>query len=69
MKTAQDLYNEAIDEVVSSGSQSLNVVALVVIDKARKELFYYLYKEAENENNKYLNVLEFFDKIEKNIDL
>ena len=64
-RDASDIYEEARNEVLSGGNQSLRSIALLGIEKAQKDMFYYLYNEAEKEENKNLSLIEFFDKLDR----
>jgi hypothetical protein len=65
MRNAEEIYEETRSECIKDNCQSLNVVTILSIEKAQKEMFYYLYQLAE-ENEK-LSLVEFFDKVEKEI--
>lgn len=69
MRKAIDIYNEAKLEVLEGGNQSLNTMAIVGIEKAQKEMFYFIYQEAEKEENYGLSIIEFFDKLDNIINI
>ena len=63
MRKAEEIYQDAKDEVLEGGNQSLNSMAIIGIEKAQKEMFYFIYSEAEKEENKQLSLIDFFDKM------
>ena len=67
MRTATDIYSDAKVKVFNDGNQSLDNMALIGIEIAQKEMFYFLYRKAEIEENKNLSLAEFFDKMDKEI--
>lgn len=64
MRNAKKIYSDAQMEVLKDGNQSLNNMAILGIERAQKEMFYYLYQEAEKEENKELSLIDFFDKMD-----
>lgn len=68
MRNAKIIYEEAKTEVLNDNNQSLNSMAIIGIEKAQKEMFYYLYQEAEKNENKDLSIIDFFDKLERILD-
>ena len=67
MRKAELIYKEAQTQVLNDGNQSLNSMAIIGIEKAQKEMFYYLYEEAEKEENKNLSLIDFFDKLDRTL--
>jgi hypothetical protein len=67
MKTAEELYKEATKEVHDSGNYGLHSMAIIAIEKAQKDMFKYLYRQAELDENKDLSLEEFFDKMDMEI--
>lgn len=65
LRDAQDIYNEARDEVLESGNQGLETIAKVAIQKTQKEMFYSLYRAAEEKRDEKL--ISFFDELDRNI--
>lgn len=65
MRKAEEIYQDAKNEVLQSGNQSLNSMAIIGIEKAQKEMFYYIYSEAEKDENKELTLIDFFDKMDR----
>jgi hypothetical protein len=65
MRKAIEIYKEAENEVISGGNQSCNSIAITSIEKTQKEMFYYLYEQAELEENKQLSLIDFFDKMDR----
>lgn len=65
MRKAEEIYQDAKDEVLKDGNQSLNSIAILGIEKAQKEMFYFIYSEAEKGENKQLSLIDFFDKMDK----
>ena len=63
MRDAKDIYKDAQKEVLDSGNYGLETMAIIGIEKAQKEMFYYIYElaEAENENGR---LIDFFDKLD-----
>lgn len=47
MRKAIEIYEDAQNEVLNDGNQSLNSMAIIAIEKVQKEMFYFLYNEAE----------------------
>jgi hypothetical protein len=68
MRKAIEIYEDAQNEVLNDGNQSLNSMAIIAIEKAQKEMFYFLYNEAEKKENKDLSLIDFFDKLNRLID-
>jgi hypothetical protein len=67
MRKAIEIYNEAKKEVIDSGNQSSNSIAILSIEKAQLETFYFLYKEANKVENRKLSLVEFFDNLDKRL--
>ena len=69
MRKAIEIYKETENEVLSGGNQSRNSIAIISIEKTQKEMFYYLYDQAEAElaENKNLSLIDFFDKLDKKL--
>jgi hypothetical protein len=65
MRKAIDIYNDAKTEILNDGNQSLNNMALLGIEKAQKEMFYFLYRKAEENLN--LSLMDFFDKMDRKL--
>lgn len=65
MRTSEEIYNETRLQCLNDNCQSLEVMAKLSIEKSQKEMFYFLYEQAENNNN--LTLLEFFDKMDKEL--
>jgi len=65
MKKTNEIYDEAKKEVLMMGNQSLNSIAILGIEKAQKEMFYFLYDMAELEENKHLPLIDFFYKMDR----
>jgi len=63
MRDAKDIFEDARKEVLDSGNYGLENMAKIGIEKAQKEMFYYIYElaEAENENSR---LIDFFDKLD-----
>lgn len=68
MRKAIEIYEDAQNEVLNDGNQSLNSMAIIAIEKGQKEMFYFLYNEAEKKENKDLSLIDFFDKLNRLID-
>lgn len=68
MRKAIEIYEDAQNEVLNDGNQSLNSMAIIAIEKVQKEMFYFLYNEAEKKENKDLSLIDFFDKLNRLID-
>lgn len=64
MRNPKLIIEETQLELHKDGCQSTNVLNIVCIEKAQKEMFQYLYDEAEKEENKNLTLSEFFDKLD-----
>ena len=63
MKQAKEIYDEVCTQCMKDNYQGLETMALLSIEKAQKEMFYYIYKLAEDEkDNKTL--IDFFDKLD-----
>jgi hypothetical protein len=67
MRRAEEIYQDARNEVLESGNQSSNSMAIIGIEKAQKEMFYFIYSEAEREENKNLSLIDFFDKMDSEL--
>jgi len=67
MRKAIEIFEEAKQQVLNDGNQSLNSMAIIGIEKAQKEMFCFLYKEAEKEENKELSLIDFFDKLDSKL--
>lgn len=67
MRKANEIYQDAKNEVLEGGNQSLNNMAIIGIEKAQKEMFYFIYSEAEKDENKQLSLIEFFDKMDSTL--
>lgn len=67
MRNAKEIYEESKNQVLSDGNQSLYTMAIIGIEKAQKEMFYFLYQEAEKDENKNLSLIDFFDKMDEKI--
>ena len=67
MKKAIEIYQETKKEVLDNGNQSLENIALLAIEKTQKEMFYFIYKEAEKKENENLSLIDFFDKLDRNL--
>jgi hypothetical protein len=65
MRNASDIYEETKNELLINGNQSSNSAAIIAIEKAQKEMFYFLYNKAELEENKNLSLIDFFDKLDR----
>lgn len=65
MRTSEQIYSETQLECLNNNCQSLEIMAKISIEKAQKEMFYFLYEQAEN--NKDLNILDFFDKMDRKL--
>lgn len=65
MRKAEEIYQDVKNEVLQSGNQSLNSMAIIGIEKAQKEMFYFIYSEAEKDENKELTLIDFFDKMDR----
>lgn len=65
MRNSKDIYIDAEDIVMSSGNQSLKSMALVGINLAKKEMFEFLYEQAQC--NKNLTLEEFFNKMDQDL--
>ena len=65
MRKPVEIYQDAKNEVLESGNQSLNSMAIIGIEKAQKEMFYFIYSEAEKDENKELTLIDFFDKMDR----
>ena len=65
MRKAVEIYQDAKNEVLEGGNQSLNSMAIIGIEKAQKEMFYFIYSEAEKVENKELALIDFFDKMDR----
>lgn len=66
MRKAEDIYEESVSEVLEAGSQSLKAMALLAIDKARHEMFQFLYDKIGE--NKGMSLEDFFDKMDMELD-
>lgn len=67
IKNAEEFYKEATKEVYDSGNQSMHSIAIIAIEKAQKDMFKYLYRQAELDENKDLTLEAFFDKMDMEI--
>lgn len=65
MRTSEQIYSETQLECHNDNCQSLEIIAKLSIEKAQKEMFYFLYNQAEN--NKSLYILDFFDKMDREL--
>lgn len=68
MRDPKDILKDASDEAHSDQCSSWNVIALMAIRKAQKEMFDFLYSESQLEENNNLSLLEFFDKMDMQLD-
>ena len=62
MRDAKIIYEETKEECHKDNCQSLEVMAILAIDKARKELFNYIYDRALEQDNDMLE--HFMNKID-----
>ena len=65
MRTSEKIYSETQLECHNDNCQSLEIISKLSIEKAQKEMFYFLYNQAEN--NKNLSLLDFFDKMDREL--
>jgi stalled ribosome rescue protein Dom34 len=67
MKNNEQLYDDAVKEVLDSGNQNLKNMALLGIGNAKKEMFDFLQDKAEEKEYTQLSVIEFFNKLEREL--
>lgn len=67
MRKAEEIYKQAQEQVLRDGNQSLNSMAILGIEKAQKDMFYFIYSEAEKDENKHLSLIDFFDKMDRTL--
>lgn len=65
LRPAKEIYSEAQSKVLNDGNQSLTNIAIEAIEQSRKELFYYISVEADQEDNSDLSAVDFLDKMER----
>ena len=67
MRNSKEIYEDAVNDVLASGNQSLKSIALCAIEKAQREMFQFLYDEVMLDDNKKLSIIEFFDKMDRDL--
>ena len=64
MRSAEEIYEDAVKYVLDSGNQSIRTMAMIAIENTKKEVFQFLYDQILLDENKSLSLQEFFDKID-----
>jgi len=61
MRKAKEIYNDVHEECHKNNCQGLKTIAILSIEKAQKEMFYFIYDKIEETKNE--EFIDFIDKL------